>query len=78
VLFRREMISIPKTGPVVVGGHSSVQRSGHLPVRQLESLAADIAESDISILLAGVYCLQLRDREIDVEERADHERDYQR
>lgn len=45
------MISTPKTEAVVVGGHSSVQCSGHLPVRQLESLAADIAESDINISL---------------------------
>lgn len=62
------MISTPKTGAVVVGGHSSVQRSGHLPVRQLESLAADIAESDISIPLTGGYCnTSETERETDVE-----------
>lgn len=49
------MISTSKMGAVVVGGHSTVQRSGHLPVRQLESLAADIVESDISIPFAGDY-----------------------
>lgn len=49
------MISTSKMRAVVVGGHSSVQRSGHLPVRQLESLAADIVESDISIPFAGDY-----------------------
>lgn len=54
-LYRREMISTSKMRAVVVGGHSSVQRSGHLPVRQLESLAADIVESDISIPFAGDY-----------------------
>lgn len=50
IAIDRRMISTPKIRYLIVRGRLSVQRSGRLPVTDLESLANDIAESNISIL----------------------------